>query len=117
MIRGLIVYGLQFVTCKNQAFDGLNFYTFTNSKMQNLTTWDLGTLENSFEFLEDLPRGDIWNVELEIRGDIENFYFRSEKNAKNKFDELVKKHGLRVSWNHARNFWITVWMGKICFDD
>ena len=34
------------------------FYTFTNSKMQNLTiTSDkLGTLENSFDFLDDVKK-------------------------------------------------------------
>lgn len=34
MIRGLIVYGLQFVTCKNQAFDlsFLYFILHTNEK-------------------------------------------------------------------------------------
>lgn len=87
-------------------------------QMNGLTTWDLGILENSYEFMEDLPEWPIWNVELQHRGDFENFYFRSEKNARAKFDELVKKYDLKINGVRATNWMdIEVWIGKLVFDD
>lgn len=86
--------------------------------MNGLTTWDLGILENSYEFMEDLPKWPIWNVEIEKDWDVENYYFRSEKNARAKFDELVTKYHLKVNGMRAKNdFNITVWIGKLVFDD
>lgn len=87
--------------------------------MQNLTTWDLGTLENSFGFLEDLPTGKIWNVELNDNGDLDNFFYRDERNAKARFDTLVNEYDLDVKNEHEANdgFWTSVWMGEIYFND
>ena len=85
-----------------------------------LSTNDLWILENSFDYLEDLPKGDIWAVEFDDSEKVENFYFRSEKNAKNKFDELVKKHDLEVvnnSWWGRNSRWKSIWMWKLAFDD
>lgn len=87
--------------------------------MSGITTWDLGILENSYEFLEDLPTGKIWNVELNDNGDLDNFFYRNERNAKAKFDALVKEYGLNVKNGHDANdgFWTSVWMGEIYFND
>lgn len=86
--------------------------------MKNLTTWDLGTLENSFDFLEDLPKGDVWTVEFDHDGQMEEYFYRNEKNAKSKFDELVKKYDLQVKWCYAKDGRsYSVWMWKITFED
>lgn len=46
--------------------------------------------------MEDLPKGDVWTVEFNRDGEIEEYFYRNEKNAKNKFNELVKKYDLQV---------------------
>ena len=65
--------------------------------MNGITTSQLGILENSFDYLEDLPKHDIRCVEfVDEDGISEDYYFKNEENAKNKFNELVKKHGLKI---------------------
>lgn len=86
--------------------------------MQNLTTWDLGTLENSFDFLEDLPRWDVRCLEFDDGTRTDERYFRDEKNARAKFEKLAKEHGLTVKgnwWKNERGK--QLWMGKIPFED
>ena len=58
MIKGLIVYGLQFVTCKNQAFD-LRFLYFIPSKMKKTTTingdvYTFGRFEPVYNYKRDI---------------------------------------------------------------
>ena len=59
MIKGLIVYGLQFVTCKNQAFD-LRFLYFYNIQMDAKKLELKSVYELSPEELQelDLQEGD-----------------------------------------------------------
>lgn len=86
--------------------------------MQNLTTWDLGTLENSFDFLEDLPRWDVRCLEFDDGTRTDEWYFRDEKNARVKFEKLAKEHGLTVKgnwWKNERGKQLR--MGKIPFED
>ena len=88
--------------------------------MNGITTWDLGILENSYEFLEDLPTGDVRCLELDGKTMNEEWFYKNEKNAKKKFDTLVKKYNLEVKWNwsFATNGWdYSLWMGKIAFSD
>lgn len=84
-----------------------------------LTTKDLWILENSYEFMEDLPKGKVRCVEfMNDDGMSEDFYYRNEKNAKNKFNELAKKHDLKVKGNWWKNDWgKNLWMGTIVFED
>lgn len=67
---------------------GLNFYTFTNSKMQLLTN-DLWILENCFDFLSDLPDGFI--VTWKNTRKIEKIRDKLEKRCKKQFDKKMQK--------------------------
>jgi len=81
-------------------------------------TKDLWVLENSFDYLEDLPKGDVRCVELDNWDAWDEWFYRNEKNARRKFDELVEKYGLTVKGNWWKNdFGVTVWIWKIAFAD
>lgn len=48
----------------------------------------------------------------------EDFYYRNEENAKKKFNELAKKHDLKVKGHRAKNDWgKNLWIGTIVFED
>lgn len=84
----MILAGLQFVTLQNQAVEVWTFYTFTNSKMQLLTS-DLWILENCFDFLSDLPDGFI--VTWKNTRKIEKIRDKLEKRCKKQFDKKMQK--------------------------
>lgn len=67
---------------------GLSFYTFTNSKMQLLTS-DLWILENCFDFLSDLPDGFI--VTWKNTRKIEKIRDKLQKRCKKQFDKKMQK--------------------------
>ena len=76
-------------------------------------------MENSYEFMEDLPKGKVRCVEfMDTDWMSEDFYYRNEENAKNKFNELAKKHDLEVKGHRAKSGrGKNLWMGTIVFED
>ena len=95
-------FGGCFVTSNCQGFD-LVFYTLLDKNMKNT---------------KDLPKCDVWTVEFDRDGEMEEYFYRNEKNAKSKFDELVKKYDLQVKGCYAKDGRsYSVWMWKITFED
>lgn len=47
----------------------------------------------------------------------EHWYFRSEKNAENKYKSLCKKYGLKPSFCFSDKDWYTIWYSEIHIED
>ena len=61
----------------------------------------------------------IWNVDFQNEDWLqEDWFFKKEENARAKFDELAKKHDLKVRgnwWKNERGK--NLWIGYISFED